>query len=290
MRVLVTGISGFIGGCLSSTVPAGIDLWGTHLHHPHQRLSSQFIRLNLEDSGLVITVIEGIRPDVIIHTAAYSRAAYCETNPLTAWKLNVEVVESLAQLARERRMRLIFLSSDMVFDGSKGQYSEEDPPNPINIYGWTKWAAEQAVLALGSLGVVVRVNLTYGKPKLGGTSFSEEVIQTVTSGKPYFLFADQFRSFLSVLNLAHCLWELVDSDFSGLLHLGGSESLDRYTFGVKLAHHLGLDARLLRSSAVKEHPSVVRHPLVNTFALTRAQEVLKTRLWNLEEGLSQEYQ
>jgi dTDP-4-dehydrorhamnose reductase len=137
--------------------------------------------------------------------------------------------------------------------------------------------------------VIARVNLVYGRPRWGGGSFSEEVIRTVQSGKPYPLFADQRRSFISVQNLAACLWEIATEDFSGILHLGGAESADRVAFAAKLARRTALDSALLIPSSTEAAPMGVRYPRDNTFDLTLVQRVLKTPLLDLDAGLALEY-
>ena len=90
-------------------------------------------------------VVEGIRPDVIIHCAAYSRVSFCEAAPTSAWEINSLATAALAALCIEKNIRLVLLSSDMVFNGEKGDYKESDFPDPITFYGWTKLAAERRV-------------------------------------------------------------------------------------------------------------------------------------------------
>ena len=136
---------------------------------------------------------------------------------------------------------------------------------------------------------MVRVNLTYGPPATGGSSFSEEVIDTVRSGHPYHLFADQFRSFISVQNLAQCVWEIASNDFSGLIHLGGSEPTDRVTFARKLADQVGLDADLLIPITSGVASPEIPYPKNNTFDLSLASDIMKTPLLDLDEGLAIEY-
>jgi dTDP-4-dehydrorhamnose reductase len=177
----------------------------------------------------------------------------------------------------------------MVFDGSKGNYSEKDKPAPINFYGWSKLSAEHSVARMGKQGVIVRISNLYGRPAIGGSSFSEEVIQTIRKGHPYKLYADQYRSFMSVKNLAECIWEIASNDFGGLLHLGGLEAVNRVSFAHKLADRIDLDRALLKSSCGGVGPQGLPYPRNNTFDLTLAQSVLKTPLLDLDTGLSLEY-
>jgi dTDP-4-dehydrorhamnose reductase len=108
-------------------------------------------------------------------------------------------------------------------------------------------------------------------------------------GKQYKLFADQERSFISVQNLSQCIWELVESNFKGVLHIGGSESANRVTFAEKLAERVGLDSKLLVPSTTESAAPEIPYPLKNTFNVELASEVLQTPLLNLDEGLALEY-
>jgi dTDP-4-dehydrorhamnose reductase len=289
MRVLITGVSGFIGGHLFARAPAEWEVWGTHLNSLMDKDSARALRVDLRDPAALQAVTRGVKPDLIIHAAAYSRVRFCEQAPTAAWETNTWVTTSLCEICLKQKLRLIYLSSDMVFDGEKGNYSESDLPNPINFYGWTKLAAEKRVADLGDRAIIARTNLTYGQARTGGTSFSHEVIETVQAGKPYYLFADQFRSFLSVQNLADCLWELAAGDFSGVIHLGGSEPTDRYSFALKLAQRVGLNADLLVPSSASTAGFDHGYPRNNTFDLSLASQVLKTGLLGLDEGLLREY-
>jgi dTDP-4-dehydrorhamnose reductase len=289
MRVIITGASGFIGGCLMAAAPPSWKIWGTRLNSHLFRNTPRILRVDLRDAHVFTALINGLKPNLIIHAAAYSRVAYCELYPAEAWRLNAQVTADLAKTCAEHKIRLLFLSSDMVFDGVRGDFCEQDKPNPLNFYGWTKLAAERSVLDLGLLGIVARINLTYGLSRSGGCSFSEEVIHTVRSKTPYRLFTDQIRSYISVSNLVDCLWELAGGDFHGIVHLGGIEAADRYTFALRLADKVGLDKNLLIASSTQEAGREARYPLKNTFDVRLAQSLLKTPLLDLEEGLSREY-
>lgn len=290
MKVLITGTSGFIGGHLFCTCPSRWDVWGTFFNTSLKPAPTRWLRLDLTNRLETIKTLESIRPALILHAAAYSRTAFCEKNPALARQLNEDAVAHLAQFCLDRKTRLIFLSSDMVFDGTKGSYSENDPPHPVNVYGETKLAAERFVSDLGDLGAVVRLNLVYGKPKFGGDSFSEEVIRTVRSKRPYPLFTDQFRSFLSVRNLTQALWEIAEIGFSGIIHLSGSESTDRYSFALALSRRVPLDKNLFIPIKTAERADLsVAFPLRSTFDISKASAVLRTRLLNLEDGLALEY-
>jgi len=289
MRVLITGVSGFIGGHLLAAAPSQHEIWGTYLDNQPDHDPARVLRVDLRNNATVRTIIEGVKPDVVVHCAAHAKVAFCENSPGIAWEMNSRVTADLAALCEEQEIRFIFMSSDMLFDGIKGLYTEEDPPNPVNFYGWTKLGAERRIRACDNKSLIIRTNLTYGAPQNGGYSFSTEVIDTLKAGKPYQLYADQCRSFISVKNLAQCIWELALSDFNGTIHLGGSEPTDRVTFAHKLARRLDLDESLLIATTAEESAPKIPYPKNNTFNLHLAREVLKTPLLSIDEGLALEY-
>jgi dTDP-4-dehydrorhamnose reductase len=288
MRALITGVSGFIGGHLFNSAPDHWEVWGIFLNSPQELEPTRSFRVDLRDLNALNAVMNGIKPDLVIHCAGYSRVAFCELAPTTAWELNTWATRQLADICWNRNIRLIYLSSDMVFDGSKGDYSEIDQPNPINFYGRTKLASEHRLMENIHQTAILRVNLTYGKPRAGGTSFSEEVINSLKLGNPYHLFSDQFRSFISVKNLCQCVWEIAETGWTGLMHLGGSQPTDRVTFAHKLVEKAGLNSNLLIASSIGASPEVT-YPCKNTFNLTLASNILSTPLLNLDEGLDLEY-
>ncbi len=289
MRVLITGVSGFIGSHLFRHCPQEVEAWGTYLDSRISGDAARLLRVDLRDSFTLEKILDGVQPEVLIHCAAYSQVALCEQAPTAAWEVNSRVTAEIARLCAARNVRLIFLSSDMLFDGTKGNYRETDDPNPINFYGWTKFGAERRILEQHGDAVIVRVNLTYGSPHNGGCSFSQEVIETVASGNPYYLFSDQYRSFISVKNLTECLWELAGANFVGILHLGGPEAADRVTFAHKLAARVGLNPELLIPVTAEQAQPQIPYPKNNTFDLSLAQSLLKTPLLGLDEGLALEY-
>ncbi len=289
MRILITGASGFIGGHLFYSAPRDWAVLGTHLHWTPPKRESGWVPLDLLKFSALRNCMDNLQPDLIIHAAALSRIAFCQNNAAAAWKTNYDLTAELAGICGDKKLRLILLSSDMVFDGVRGHYSELDATNPLNVYGSAKLAAEREVLRLDRRGVVLRLNLTYGRPRAGGRSFSEEIIQVVAGGQPYRLFADQFRSFMSVQNLAKCVWEIAGGDYFGLLHLGGSQAADRFTFGTMLAQRANLRDNLLIPASVAEAENQNFHPRNNTFDLAKAKNILKTPLLDLGAGLALEY-
>lgn len=230
----ITGAGGLIGSQLVQMTPTGWTARGL--------ARTEF---DLTDLTSVRAAFEGDRPQLVLHCAALSRTLDCERDPAAAWKNNFDVTRTLAELAAD--IPLFFFSTDLVFDGLKGGYTEEDAPNPISVYAETKVAAERTVLA-NPRHTVIRTSLNAGRTR-GGSAFNEQWLGTLRRASTLDLFVDEFRSPIAATVTARAVWELVAASQPGLYHLAGSERLTRHDIGSLLtANWPELAARIQRSS------------------------------------------
>ena len=213
---LITGASGLIGSYLVRNASRWAPGWAVQ--------GPTRTEFDLGDASAISSAFQRYNPDLVIHCAAMSRTKDCEQDPATAERINVAATALLSHLARKHRF--IFVSSGEVFDGSTGWYAEDAQPNPINVYGRTKLAAERKVLENAS-HTVVRIVLTAGTSENRDRSFVEDMSRTVKSGQSLTLYGDEFRCPLPAGAVARALWELAEQDKPGLYHLGGSERLSR---------------------------------------------------------------
>jgi len=285
--ILITGASGFIGGHVLRLAASTRDAAGTGYRNIRPAGSGVLHPLDLEDEEGIRRLVRKLAPEVVIHTAGWSRTADCENQPEKAVRINTRAVQILAEESDRRKARLVFLSTDMVFDGEKGDYRESDPVNPVNHYGRTKAMAEAFLLGKGGNVVIARVALCYGKPAAGGHSFSQTILRKLKTGEPMKLFTDQFRTPVLVNDLAAALLELAVSDFTGILHLGGSERVDRYTFGCRLAEIRGLPRDLLKPVSMSDYPAAAPAPRDVSMDITLAGKYLRTGLRGYREGLKE---
>lgn len=282
MRSLfLTGASGLLGGHLYAQAQ---ERWSvTAISHSHPLTGT--IPLDLTDRPAVLAVVRARRPDVILHAAANANLDLCQIDPSAAAAINVEAVAMLLEAAHECSARLILVSSDMVFDGSTGLYREADPVHPLSVYGETKVAAENLVLAAGPPHLAVRAALIYGRPRRRGSSFSQWIEARLQAGEKVPLYTDQFRSPVWVENLAAVLLELAGIEVSGLLHCGGANRIDRYTFAHQLCRAAGYDTSLLLPTSMQDTTSPAPRPADVSLDSQRAAALLKTPLLATEEGL-----
>ncbi len=213
--------------------------------------------LDLTDAASVRVQFARQNPGLIIHCAAMTQSPACQANPALARQINVETTRLLAALAADAS--LIFLSTDLVFDGRAGNYDESAAPNPLSFYGETKLAAEQIVLA-NPRHTVVRTSLNGGISPTGDRGFNEQIYRAWKAGQTVKLFSDEFRSPIAAEATARGIWELVRQKQPGLYHLAGGERLSRWQIGSLLAgRHAELKPRIEQSS-LKQYSGAPRAP------------------------------
>jgi dTDP-4-dehydrorhamnose reductase len=245
MRFLVTGASGQLGAYLLRELSrrgATVRAWSGS--RDGLLFGVPLVPVNLTDGAAVVTAFRSARPDAVIHCAALSSVAGCHRDPERAESVNVGATRLLAELADEAGSRLLYVSTDLVFDGEHGGYREEDPPAPLSVYGRTKARAEEAVRRLAS-GLVVRVSLLFGPTLIDRRSFFDEQLAALREGRTCTLFSDEWRTPLSLPTAARALVALSESGHAGVLHLGGPERMSRVEMGRRLAAFAGADASVI---------------------------------------------
>ncbi|MBU6401058.1 MAG: SDR family oxidoreductase [Verrucomicrobia bacterium] len=214
-------------------------LIGSHLLRLGPELAPGWEIVGLTRARLDLTQFDAVRrlfleqcPRLLIHCAALSRSPACQADPALARRLNLDVTRFLAELAAE--IPFVFFSSDLVFDGSRGNYVESDSPNPLSVYAETKLAAERIVLA-NPRHTVVRTSLNGGASPTGDRGFNEELRLAWRAGRKLTLFTDEFRCPLPAAVTARAVWELAAKHQPGLYHLAGAERLSRWQIGQLVA-------------------------------------------------------
>jgi dTDP-4-dehydrorhamnose reductase len=216
------------------------------------------IKADLLDPEVEHQLLDTVKPDAVIHTAALANLEACEEQPETARLLNAELPGELADACARRGIRMMHISTDAVFDGTKdGVYTEEDTPNPQGIYASTKLEGERMVLSANPNAAVVRVNF-FGWSLSGMRSLPEFFINNLSAGKQAQGFTDVFFCPLFVGDLGEMLLKVLKREFSGIYHVVGSESISKYDFGVAIAHRFGLDDSLIQPVSVEESTLIAR--------------------------------
>jgi len=284
MKILVTGASGLLGWNLASSAEERHDVLGTFLHH--RPPLKQAAGIDLTARHAVATLFNEFRPHLVVHTAALTRADLCERDPGAARALNVEAAGRLAQLCEKHGARMIHISTDLVFDGKKGMYREQDEPAPLSCYGETKLLAESEIARTLENHTILRVSLMYGKSLNGRRGADEAIIAAVKEGRTLHLFTDEYRTPVCVPRVVEVILKMADFDAPGLFHCAGDERLSRHEFAQRLAKFFPLDMKRIVPSKIADIPIVPpRAPDVSLDA-SRLREGLGLSLLNVEQGLS----
>ena len=238
--------------------------------------------LDLLDFGAVRREFEKDQPQLVIHCAAVTRTDEAQKNPGLARRLNVEVTKLLAELAAE--ISFIFFSTDLIFDGRKGDYIETDMPHPLHLYGETKAAAEDIILK-NPRHLIVRTSINGGISPTGDRGFNERMKREWRDGRMMKLFTDEFRSPIPAVETARAVWELVEKNCAGICHVAGAEKLSRWQIGQLLAKRWPeLNAKIEPASA-KDFSGPPRAP-DTSLGISRAQKILSAPLPGLGAWLA----
>lgn len=287
-RLLITGGTGTLGSHLVRMAEAE-GRWD-EVHSTYCTLNPNFHKIfwhYMDARNPIGAILEKIKPDCVIHTLAMTSPDECESKKLDAWQINVETTKDIAGYSHAHQTRMIFTSTDLVFDGEKGNYSEEDPPNPVSFYGDTKAEAEQIVAERMGRLLIVRISLLYGFNLNGRPVFFDQVYTAIKNKQPIALFGDQFRTMMNVANAAACLLELAENESTGILHLGGPERISRFDFGKRLAKFIGANSKTISSQPMSEIKSKARRPADASLNTDKAKSMLKTHIQTIEEGFTQ---
>ena len=241
--------------------------------------------LDLTDTRDVADVVGKIRPEVIVHAAAMTGVDACEEDPQQAEQLNVLATRHVAEAAEDCGAALIALSTDYVFDGRKGRYTEEDAPCPLGVYARTKLEGEQVALGECRRTTIVRTTL-YGWNAQAKQSFAERVLEGLSGGPPVTAFTDMHWSPILANDLADAVARLIERPISGVFHVAGSERVSRYEFACAAARVFGLDPQGVRPGRLSEAHLTAPRPPDASLVVSKFEQAFGVQLPGVEAGLT----
>jgi dTDP-4-dehydrorhamnose reductase len=286
-RLLVTGYGGFVAGSVVKQARPEWDVTALSRKLVSDgRDDIRTLQLDIREAGQLRHVFESWRPTALIHAAAVANIDYCQSHQEEALAVNAEATRHLAELCRQHGARMVFCSTDSIFEGQRGMYVESDAPHPLNYYAETKVHAEQIVLAELENAVVARLSLVMGFPLIGGgNSFMSNMLASFREGVPVTMPENEIRTPIDVITLGQALLELAASRFRGILHLAGNTRINRYDMGIQIATRLGFAPELVRPTNSNAIPGRAPRPNDASLDNSQARHVLKSPLLNLADGL-----
>jgi dTDP-4-dehydrorhamnose reductase len=256
----VTGASGLLGGRLAQLLAQQADVVAARHHCPTPDTLAS-VPLDVATALSVETAIESSRPDAVIHAAALATAAECERDPELAHRVNVGGSAAIARACSIRGIRLLALSTDLVFAGNRAFSNEDETASPVMIYGRTKLLGEEAVLAASAQFVVVRVPLILGQGFGNRQSASESIACALRAGERPALFVDEFRTPVDPESLVPPLLALLHGTQTGRFHLGGLERVSRCELGWRVARAMGLTEEAIEPIRHSDRPTPTARPV-----------------------------
>ncbi len=276
-RMLITGGSGYLGRWVAELAAGSWDVTATYSRQPGDLRGIAWRKLDVRDRDTVESLVRELQPQVIVHTAALNPGQGADYVGV-----NVAGTANVAITAAEAEARLIHISSDLVFDGQRGSYTEADPPSPLTDYGQTKADGEAAVVASGAEAAIVRTSLIYGwRPTIARSA--QWMIDAIDRGETLRLWADELRCPIWVESLAAAVVELAGLDHTGPINIAGDQVVSRYELGLALLRFHNIDTTSV--TAVPTPPDAVR-PRNCTLDMTFAKGLLDTPLPGLDEVLA----
>ena len=287
-KLIVTGAHGFVAGSVLSQTGEAWEVHAVSRGEPlAQREHLHWHRCDPQSPDQVAQLFREVRPDAVIHTAALADIDFCQAQPQAARAVNVEFTRTLANLCADASCKLVFCSTDTVFDGEHAPYDEDDPPGPVNYYAETKVEAEQLVTRLGAQGVIARLALVVGLPVLGaGNSFLPRMIAALKDRRTVAMTEREVRTPVDVITVARSLLELAAGDHFGLFHLAGNERVNRFEMAQKIAVRFGFPKDLVVTQAAASIPGRAARPWDVSLDNAKACANLKTPMRTLDEALS----
>ncbi|MBA7527404.1 dTDP-4-dehydrorhamnose reductase [subsurface metagenome] len=280
-KVLIVG-TGLLGGKLAKmfTDKFEFDVFTTYAQHRIHISGCKTYKMNIEN-GYSCEIIKKINPDYIVHTAALTNVDACETHKEDAFKINVNGTKHIAEASEEINAKLVYISTDYVFDGEKGMYKEDDPTNPVDYYGETKLEGEKVVKDLMDF-IIVRPSVLYGWNSVK-LNFVTWAIDELRKGKEINIVKDQFNTPTLADNLAELISELIERGESGLFHACGSERINRYDFALKIAEIFDLNRALITPITSDQLNWIAKRPMDSSLDVSKISKIKKPL--NIEEGL-----
>jgi dTDP-4-dehydrorhamnose reductase len=228
------------------------------------------------------SLIRQFKPRVLINCAAITSVEYCEQNPTFAYQANVLLPQILASLCLEYGIKFAHISTDHLFDGVLGNYTENSPPKPVNVYGVTKLIAESKILKSNPFSLVLRTNFFSWGPKYR-SSFSDQILNNLSLNRDIHLFSDAFFSPVTAYTLFDCITNLVETDLAGVYNISSDDSVSKYEFGLLLARQFGFNTSLVRRSRLSERSDLVQRPLNLSLLNSKVSTFLPFSIGSIEK-------
>ena len=291
LKIVITGSNGLLGQKLVKMLghSEGVKLYALSRgeNRLHLKTGYTYINVDLTDESRMRQVLEEVRPDFLVHTAAMTNVDACELDKAECDRMNVDMISQMLPVLKGIGTHLIHLSTDFVFSGRKGSlYTEQDPPDPVNYYGLSKLRSEELVEASGVPAAILRTVLVYGL--VDGNDRSNVVLwvkNSLEQGKEIRVVTDQLRMPTYAEDLAEACWLAIRERATGIFNVSSSELFSIYELAILVAEAFGLDKSLIHPVETSELSLAAQRPLSTGLDLSKSARVLKLPLRSFRNRL-----
>jgi dTDP-4-dehydrorhamnose reductase len=286
MKLLITGASGLFGSKLAqiahkqdTQVYCGYNQTKQQLGYP--------IQFDVSNLDQVEDAFKKTKPDVVVHAASLTNVDLCETNKKLAWKTNIVGTQNIIQQAKKNNTHVIYISTDYVFNGKTGNYTETDIPDPINYYGLTKLEAEYHIHTLKNY-TIARPSVIFGStPASGKTNFVLWTINMLKNNQKIKAATNQTTNPTLNTNLANMILEIAKRKIKGVIHTSGATPISRYDLAIKIAKTFDLNQDLIEKTSIEAFNFPAKRPQNSSLNTKKAQRTLKNKPLTIHRALSQ---
>ncbi len=287
-RILITGSNGMLGqrAVQFYSSKENVELLATSVEEKSVVDSVEYISSDIKNRDDIKKVVYDYCPDFIVHTAAFTNVDLSEKLREDAWKINVKGVEYIAEAARAIDAHIIHISTDYIFDGKDGPYSENAKPNPVGYYGRTKLASENALKISGTFFTILRTNVLYGIAPNSRPDFVRWVKNSLDKKENIRIVKDQINNPTFIDDLVQGINKIIDFRKTGTYNIGGKEFLNRYDFTLRIADFFELNKNLIIPITTEELKQPARRPLKSGLIILKAETELGYKPHTISESLA----
>jgi dTDP-4-dehydrorhamnose reductase len=288
-RILVIGSNGLLGQKLCEIIVRGgaynLTIASVEEKPIRQVVGAQYMQVDITNKKDTKILVSACKPDVIINAAAMTNVDACETERELCWRINVDGVENIVDAAKIHNTKVVHVSTDYIFDGKAGPYTEDDRPEPISYYGKSKLASENILRTNDIPYMIARTMVLYGFAPGVKANFALWLIESLEKKKPVNVVDDQIGNPTLVDDLAYGLIQGFEMERTGIYNLAGRDIVNRYEFALKLAKVFSLDASLITPIKTASLKQPAARPLKSGLVTLKAEVELGYKPSTVEQGL-----
>lgn len=288
-RIAILGAGGKVGEALYKILSRELDaefvLFTTEKKLIIEDYKDTIVRIDVTNKSLLKDELYNYNPEIIINCIAFTNVDLCETEKKLAWELNTTLVENLMTISKVLGAHLITFSTDYIFNGNKGPYTELDKPDPLNYYGKSKLAAENLLIGNYDKYTIIRTNLVYGYSSYNKGDFIKWIISSLQQNKDIYIVESLYANPTLTDDIAEAVMQIILKSAYGIYNVAGLTYLDRLSIAKEVARVFNLDENLIHKTEIAELKQKAIRPIKGGLVVLKAQTELGLHLSNLESGL-----